>query len=251
MKALILAAGRGSRLGKLTDKTPKSMLHVDHRPILHHAVDRFRAAGITDIAVVRGYQGDKLSCPGVRWIDNLVWQDSNVLWSIFAAKEEISGEIIICYSDIIFEDQVLKAALKSHCAIQPVVDITWRDVYIGRDQHPVSEADKVKFRHNGSIAKIGKSNISGDDADGEFIGMLYLNSSGARRLSDAFTRAMAQYDGKPFQAAAIFRNAYLTDLLQHMIDKGEDICPSIVQGGWREVDTAQDLERAKAWFGSR
>ena len=87
------------------------------------------------------------------------------------------------------------------------------------------------------------------EAFGEFIGLLKLSAEGARWFREAIDELLARYAGRedePFQRAAQFRNAYLTDLLQHLIDAGRAVTPVAIDGNWREIDTGQDLERAIA-----
>ncbi len=63
MKAIIVAAGRGRRLGTETDAIPKCMVKVAGRAILHHQLDALAAAGVDDFVVVRGYRGDLIAPP--------------------------------------------------------------------------------------------------------------------------------------------------------------------------------------------
>jgi NDP-sugar pyrophosphorylase family protein len=65
------------------------------------------------------------------------------------------------------------------------------------------------------------------------------------RTLDALAR---RYDGReqePFQRAAAYRNAYLTDLWQELVDRGIRLDPVFIAGSWREIDTGQDLDRAR------
>jgi len=248
MKGLILAAGRGSRLGAFTDELPKCMIEIGGKPMLHHAAEHLRSAGVTDLVVVRGYQANRIDCPGARFCDNANWSDTNVLGSLFSAEAEIRGDLIVCYSDIVFDRSVARAAVNATGGIRPVVDRGWRRAYVDRSDHPLSEAEKVVFATPDAIALIGKRNISAEIADGEFIGMLRLDPRGARQLADAYAQAKEVHMERSFQTADRFEAAYLTDLLQELIDQGERISPILINGGWREIDTPQDLENATAWL---
>ena len=248
MKAIVIAAGRGSRLGRFTDDIPKCMVTVSGRPLLHHTVDRLCAAGSSDIVVIRGYAADQIQCPNVRFVDHQNWMNTNVLGSLFAASKEITGDVVIVYGDIVFRSAVIAASANSSEPIVPIVDVEWREAYTNRVQHPLAEAEKVKFGPDGLIEKIGKLNVSATEADAEFIGMLRLNGTGAAQLSSAFAEAEKRFNGRPFETAARFETAYLTDLLQFMIRNGEQMTPAKIRGGWREIDTPEDLERAEEWF---
>ena len=250
MKAIIIAAGRGSRLSPLTDVLPKCMLTVGGRPLLHHAVSHLQAVGINDILVVRGYAAGQIHCPGVRFADNPIWSSTNVLGSIFTAPHEITGELLIVYSDIIFRRHVVESAVAAKGHIVPVVDTDWREAYVNRSLHPISEAEKVSFGEHGRISRIGKSNVADIDADGEFIGMIKLGTIGSAQLVHAYMDAKSSLAGRPFGSAASFEQAYLTDILQSLIEGGEAIHPAKIKGGWREIDTVEDLEAAQSWHAS-
>jgi choline kinase len=250
MKAIILAAGRGSRMGHLTDDGPKGLLRIGHGTLLERTAEMLRDAGVYDIVVTRGYMADRVIVEDVTYVENVDWSNTEVLHSIFAAREHLQGDLLISYSDIVFTQEVLLTAITSLGEIRPVVDLDWRRAYEGRLWHPLAEADKVVLRRDGTIGQIGKLGIRHEDADGEFIGMLRLSGDGAARLIAAYD-ASARSPDAPFKRAATFRRAYLTDLLQQMIDDGESLMPTVIRGGWREIDTQEDLERARRWLDAR
>ena len=183
MKAIILAAGRGSRMGPLTDAMPKCMTPLDGQPLLHRAVATLTGCGIDDVVVVRGYRAQDIEAPGVRYCDNPAWDSTNMLGSLFSNPHEIVGELIISYADIVFETGVVETALASPAEIAPVVDVAWRGAYEGRTLHPTDEAEKVVFGGGSRISRIGKGNVTEAEAEGEFIGMLKL---GIPRMPDPF-----------------------------------------------------------------
>lgn len=248
MRAVIIAAGRGARLAPLTDTAPKCMVEVAGRPLLYHAVAQLRAAGIADILVIRGYAADQVRCEGVRFADNTGWSSTNVLGSLFSSPDEIAGDLLILYSDILFHRSVVDIALAAVGAIVPVVDRGWREAYQGRSLHPVSEAEKVSLDAAGRIRGIGKSNVTDAAADAEFIGMIKLEALGAARLAQTYAAVGAAFAGQPFISAARFEQAYLTDLLQYLIVAGDVIPAAVIHGGWREIDTVEDLAAARRWY---
>src|SRR5204862_4141763 len=83
---------------------------------------------------------------------------------------------------------------------------------------------------------------------GEYIGLTYLAARGVAVVANTLDQLAHRYAGRdtePFQRATAYRNAYLTDLWQHLIDTGIRIDPVLVDGSWREIDTEQDLVRAR------
>ena len=247
-KAIVIAAGLGSRLGELTKDTPKCMLKVNDRSLLQRQIDSYNANGITDISVVRGFKNEKIDLPGLKYFENPDFKKNNILNSLFYAEEEISGNVIVSYSDIIFEPHVVGRLLESNADISIVVDVDWKGSYEHRSEHPIEEAENVIFDANHNVLDIGKILTSPGDVHGEFIGMLKLTPRGAEIFKAHFNRAKMLFWDKPFHRAATFQNAYITDFLKDMVDLGVPIHSVLIEQGWVEIDTPQDLKHAATKF---
>ena len=111
MRAIIIAAGRGSRLGDHTDERPKCMVEVGGRSILSYQLEALRAHGVDDLHVVRGYLADRLVVPGATYYLNEDWPRNNILGSLFFAEEALEGDLLTTYSDIVYGAEVVEAAL--------------------------------------------------------------------------------------------------------------------------------------------
>ena len=129
---------------------------------------------------------------GLKYYENTNFENNNVLNSLFYAEEEIFGNVIVSYSDILFDSNVVKRLLESHADISIVVDIDWRGYYADRKDHPIDEAEKVIFDANNKVIKIGKVVArQRPDVYGEFIGMMKLTPRGAEIIKLHFNRAKA------------------------------------------------------------
>ncbi len=243
-KCLIVAAGLGSRLKGHTEQNPKCMLDFGGKTLLQRQLYSYKENGIEDISLVRGYKKNKINYKGIKYFDNKDYKNNNILNSIFYGEEVIDGNIIISYSDILFEPFVVKRALESDHDISVVVDVDWRDYYIGRKEHPLSEAENVIFNSNNEVVKIGKIASDKEEVHGEFIGMIKLNHRGCEILKQNFHRVKALYWNKPFQRAKIFQKAYLTDMIQELVDIGIKVHCVIIERGWKEIDTVEDYRNA-------
>jgi len=246
--AIIIAAGMGSRLMPLTNDRPKCMLEFGGMTLLERQIRAYHDCGIKDISIVRGYQKDKINYPDCTYYENEQYQENNILHSLFFAREAINGHVICAYSDILFESRVVARALESSHDIAIVVDIDWRDYYLDRKDHPLDEAETVIFDADNRVAKIGKILTERDDVHGEFIGMLKLSPKGCIIFRNHFDRAKALYANKPFQRAEIFEKAYLTDMIQELVDLGVPVHTIIIERGWKEIDTVEDYEKALLSF---
>jgi len=248
VKSIIIAAGLGSRLNEYTKELPKCMLKFGNSTLLEMQLNTYRECGINNISVVRGYKKEKINYEGINYYENTDYQNNNILNSLFYADEQIFGNVIVSYSDILFDSIVVKRLLESHADISIVVDIDWRGYYAERKDHPIDEAEKVIFDANNKVIKIGKVVTSKEDVYGEFIGMLKLSPRGAEIIKLHFNRAKQIFWDRPFQRAETFQKAYITDLIQDMVDLGMSIHCVIIEKGWKEIDTVEDYEKALIEF---
>ena len=251
IKALIIAAGLGSRLKKHTENLPKCMLDFGGKTLLQRQLDAYSKNNITDISLIRGYKKEKINYKGLRYFENKDYKNNNILNSIFYAEKIINGNIIISYSDILFDPTVVQRTIKSNHDISVVVDIDWRGYYVGRKDHPISEAENVIFNSNNEVEKIGKINTGNEEVHGEFIGMIKLSNRGAEIFKEHFHRLKKTYWNKPFQRAKIFQKAYLTDFIQELVDIGIKVHCVIIESGWKEIDTVEDYKKALVGFNKK
>ncbi len=185
-RSIVVAAGMGRRLAPFTDDMPKCLVPVAGRPMLVRALDAFRAHGVTDHVIVRGYKAEVLEArrgelgPGVRFVDNLAYRDNNILESLFCARAELDGAFLFTYADIVFARDVVTTLMAAEGDICLVVDRDFAKIYEGRTEHPLSEAEVCKLDASGRIAAVGKRSVPVEEAWGEFIGLAKFSTAGAR-----------------------------------------------------------------------
>jgi L-glutamine-phosphate cytidylyltransferase len=249
MKAIIVAAGRGRRLGPETEDIPKCMVRVGGRSILHRQLDGLARAGANDFVIVRGYHGDRIAAPGraLRFVENPAWAENNILASLLYAEREMNGGFLFSYSDIVFADQHAARLAATPGAVALVIDRRWRDAYVGRELHPVSEAELARIDDTADgprVTRVGKRLVAPEEAAGEFIGLARFSAEGAEALRAVWRDAERGGLEAPFGAAATLRQAYLSDALNALAARGVPLVPVLIDGRWREIDTEEDLARA-------
>ena len=259
-QVILIAAGRGKRLGAYTEEIPKCMVEVAGRPIFGWVWKALAAVGAKRLVVIRGYRGDVLETfvksivPDAIFVDNDEWETNNVLLSLDKARAHLDRPTYITYSDIVFTPGVARAAAASTAEIGLVIDREFRTIYEGRTEHPLDEGEVSDLMPDGTVARVGKRALPPEDAIGEFIGLVRLGAGGATIFARSLAALAHRFEGRddqPFQRAAHYRNAYLTDLLQELIDSGIQVDPILIEGQWREIDTGQDLDRARMLLESR
>ena len=247
MKAIIVAAGPSTRLMPITNERPKCLLEIGGRTILERAIHALRENGIERIVVVRGYLGHLIDYANVTYFENPDFRENNVLRSLFCAEGEMDDDFVFSYSDILYGPEVVEKLLGRKDDVSLIVDVDWVERYEGRHLHPVSEAELVELRE-GRVVRIGKKVVSPEKAHGEFIGLARFSRSAADIMREIFHRIAAERPDSPFQQAPCLEKAYLSDMIQELVDKGLAVTSVDIEGGWMEIDTPQDLAEARKAF---
>ncbi len=248
MKAIIIAAGPGNRLRPLTDEKPKCLLEVGGKTILQRTLEALRRNGIVEVVIVKGYKAEAINYPDIRYYYNPNYMENNILNSLFYAENEMKDGFLFSYSDILYDEAIVEKLLQSKEDISIVVDVDWKKRYEKRTLHPTDEAEFVVVE-DGRITKISKF-LNPDSAYGEFIGLAKFSKKGADILIRNYERVLhSPWCGfktqQRFHDAVSLDKAYLTDMLQELIDRNYPIYYVDIKGGWIEIDTPQDLKNAR------
>ncbi len=253
MRAVIIGAGRGSRLQHETSQIPKTLVEVMGRPMLDWILDALAAGGFArqDVVFVCGYAEHVLRAhyPDLTYVRNSGWENNNILLSLLHARKYLLDGFVSTYADIIYDGAIVQGLVESPHAIALGCDTAWRRRYARRSQHPESDAEKLCA--NGSRVVEISRHIPSDQAQGEFIGVMKLSPTGSQQLVEAFDAATRIYAGRQFREGRTFERAYLIDLLQHMLESDAEIHRVDTNGGYMEIDTLQDLELATHWWQGR
>ena len=244
MKAIILAAGEGSRMQKLTQNIPKPLVKVNGKSIIERQLSILKRNKISDIIVITGPHNEKFTFEKIKYIHDENYRKHDQLGSLMSASKEIYGDVIILFADIIFEDVILEKILKSKSNISIAVDMNWQETYARKTDTEFDEADKVSFE-KGNVSRIFKTMTERDKKFeiGEFIGLMKLTKNGSKQLMDCYQK-LDGHEGK-FHDAESKEKAKLVDFLQELIENKIKIEPIRINGKWCEIDTEQDLVIAK------
>ena len=129
MKAVILAAGQGTRLKPLTNTVPKCMVKFKGKMIIDHILTALRNAGIQDIAIVKGYKAKVLNRKKTTSFINTKFDSTNMVYSLFCSEEFWYDDLIISYSDIVYTEEIVKKLINCVSDISVVVDNDWLDLW--------------------------------------------------------------------------------------------------------------------------
>jgi len=248
MKIIILAAGSSTRLSKEILDMPKGLLKINDKSIIEIQLDLFKKNQLSDITIIVGPNKEKFKFKNVNYVLDDDFQNHDILGSLMASKSIINDDTLTTYSDIIFDENILRSMLDFKGDIGIAVDLYWEKNYVNRIQHPKSQADNVLLQNN-KILKIRKNIKESKSTQnlGEFIGLIKLSKNGAKIFVEKFNHLIKSHKGK-FHNAPSLKKAYLTDMIQELIDSGFLVEPIIINGKWYEIDTYKDLERARKIF---
>lgn len=240
MRAIILAAGRGTRLAPATDYQPKCLVELSGRSLLDYQLSVLTSLGITDIIVIAGYRSDSIITGNFQMIINPDFDSSNMVHTLLCGRDLMDGEsdLIISYGDIIYQPEVLQALLDSDVPLALVVDREWRRFWELRMPDPLADAETMKIDAQGMVTELGKKPDGYEEIQGQYIGLIKVRRDSVAGLLQLYDTMDPDgpYDGKTRQ------QMYMTSFIQHAIDSDWTVGAVFIDNGWLEVDTYDELE---------
>ena len=248
MKAIILAAGQGTRLKKYTQNLPKGMLSFMGKTIIERQIEMYRRCGIDDIIIVRGFEADKIQYRGITYYTNEDFENTNMVESLMAAQQEFDDDIIVSYSDILFDEKMLRGMMNSSEDYAVAVDDNWKMYWQKRYGKIDFDTESLSIDQSGYITELGLESPKLEDIDARYVGLLKFSKAGLANIMAIMEDAYLHYEDMPWQQSGkTVRKAYMTDLLQAVIKSGEIVKAERFVNGWIEFDTNEDYENACRW----
>ncbi len=233
MKALILAAGFGSRLAPITDSLPKSLVPVNGKPILFKQIENLHENGIFDITVISGYKANVLekavkdSFPDVKIIESVDYATTNNMYSAYLGIAAIGkGGFLMMNADVFYDSSVIKELIACPHSNAIVTDIG-----------NYNEESMKVIERGGRLAEIAKT-ITKEDALGSSIDVYKFDENGA----SAFYEKCREYIEEKKELKK-WSEVALNDILADVEFKA---CPLV--GRWFEIDNHEDLAAAEKLF---
>lgn len=248
MKAIILAAGQGTRLKKYTENLPKGMLAFQGKTVIQRQIELYRKCGVEEIVIVRGFAGGKIQYGGVKYCTNEDFASTNMVESLLAAKDEFDDDVVVSYSDIIFDEKMLRGMMTSKGDFSVAVDVDWKEYWQARYGRVDFDTESLVMDERGNIASLGLENPPLRQIDARYVGLLKFSRRGLGVIEKIMAEAYRLDRDAPWQQSGKpVRKAYMTDLLQAVIEAGEQVHAEQFHHGWIEFDTNEDYEAACNW----
>lgn len=252
MKAIILAAGQGTRLRPMTDDRPKCMVEVNGQSILDRQLDTMHACGINeaDITIIAGYCSDvlqkKFEDTGINIIINEKYETTNMVYSLMCARQvmERQEDILISYGDIIYNETVLQKILNTEEDSAIVVDDGWYSYWSKRCENPLDDAETLMFDKDDYLIEIGQKTTELSKVQSQYIGLMRFRGAGLTAMLNLAKEAeeRTQKGHALWRTERTYQKMYMTDLLQGLIDVGNKLKAVHIERGWFEIDDCDDLK---------
>ncbi|NUR14683.1 MAG: phosphocholine cytidylyltransferase family protein [Bradyrhizobium sp.] len=235
MKAIILSAGQGSRLGHMVDDRPKCLIDFNGRTLLDRQLDALEANGVHEAVVVTGFHDELVNeaivrrsgGPKVRTVFNPFFKVADNTGSLFMAREELTGDCLVWNGDTLVS-RALMAKVVGNDRTGICVTVDRKDAYDDDDMKVIRDDG------TGRLRAIGKRISEGVNA--ESIGLLAFRGGGAERFRDAIERAMRTSEGTTI---------WYLRVIHHLAQNGDVWTLDINGEEWGEVDFPPDVEAAR------
>lgn len=235
--AIILAAGRGSRLGGLTIERPKCLVPVNGHPLIEWQKQALTSAGVTTLGVVRGYLAGQLERPGLMAFDNARWASTNMVRSLQCAAPWLRAHpCIVSYADLVYFPNTVAQLAASPADIALTFDMQWRGQWEARFGDPLIDAETFAIDGTGRITDIGRKPSSLDEVNGQYMGLLKFTPAGWA-VVEHYLDSLDPADADRLD---------MTGLLARLIGRGVTVQGVGIADPWFEVDSASDLEVCEA-----
>ena len=235
---LILAAGRGRRMGK-DSQLPKCLSKVKGKALIDIQISAMRAVNVSSIVVLTGYKRHLVAPFGDLEVFNDDWEQTNMVYSLLKAGPVVNQSgCVVSYGDIFYEESALKTLMDCPNDISILYSDKWIELWKMRSDDPLNDAETLKYGSEGQIIELGKKPKSINQIKGQYTGLFKISYHKIKEFIyfyDQLNRSLL-YDGRSF------KQMYMTSFLQLLIESGWMIMPAKVNNGWLEVDTVKDIQ---------
>lgn len=238
---IVLAASRGDELGELTEDRPKTMVKSRGRPILAHIVETYRAVGINNITVVRGYKKEAVSLPHLTYVDNDDFAETGELDSLYKALTSQKGnfqETIISYGDVLFNQYIPQTLLQEPHDWVMFVDSLWegKTAYtrLGGFVECTIPNSRKAFNADIHLKQIGRD-VPRESIHGVWMGFLKVSPKAAEQLHAILQDVLAD---------PAHKKAGMSQLFKALLSRNTSVRVLYTVGHWLDINSLEDLVQA-------
>ena len=233
MKGIILAAGRGRRMGEATSEKPKCLLEIKGQSLLDMQLMALKSAGIAEIVVVTGYRSE-LFRKKIYTVYNDLWSETNMYSSLTKASSWLySDNCIVSYSDIFYSKDAVTSLVNSNSDIAVTYDPNWLGLWQRRFTDPMQDAETFLLDEQSLLVEIGKEPQSINEIQGQYMGLLYFSPQGWKIIKNL--RKNLDFKKR--------NEMQMTQMLSQIAKNQSFIIRAIpYYGKWGEIDSENDIK---------
>jgi len=239
MNHIILAAGKGTRMKHHTTTRAKGMINFGGIPLLARQLHTIQKSNPDNIFIIRGYRANDIFFPkmnNVKYFTNKNYSKTNMIESLMCARQCFYKDAIVSYADILYNYEMLRDITNAYGDFVVAVDVNWEYYWKMRYGNIETDTESLRINDYGLITNIGEPNPPLNKIDGRYVGLLKFSKKGLKIIEEIYDS-----DEK-------WKTAYMTDLLQEIINRGHNVFPLEVWNGWIEFDTVDDYRKNKGWL---
>ncbi|HBB25809.1 MAG TPA: nucleotidyl transferase [Bacteroidetes bacterium] len=232
MKGLILAAGRGSRMGSHTDEKPKCFTKVGGERLVDRQIHAMHEAGLSEIGIVTGYLCGLFEEFRFPTFQNTRWAETQMVQSLRCAHEWLESDtVIVSYSDIFYEPRAIASLMNCDYDVAITYDTNWYELWHRRFEDPLSDAETFSFDADGYLNEIGGKPNAVSDVQGQYMGLLRFTPHGWSVITDLLNSLSATEQDR----------IHMTGMIQKLLQQHPRFVGTVPYSGkWGEVDTIDD-----------
>ena len=236
---IILAAGRGSRMGTLTKNKPKSFVKIDKdKRLIDKVIENFKNLGFNKIVIITGYKSNQFNqFKKIEKIKNNKWKTTNIFGSLICADKILSKyQCIISYADILYQKEAVEILTKSKKRGIVILSFKyWKRYWKERFNNPLADLETFKTNRKNQLVEIGNRTNSYKNINGQYMGVFKIDPHSWHKIKQHL-----------FKDVKDLNKIDITALFQLIIKK--NFCNIYVENyakKWFEIDNVKDYKILK------
>lgn len=238
MRVIFLAAGKSKRIFKKIKKN-KCLIKINNKPLIKHLISEVKRAGINKISIVTGFRSSFLKKElkdqkNIDYIFNQKYNSTEMLHSLILGLKKYNTDIIISYSDILFDRKIIKKLINNYNrnVTIPILK-NWKKIWKIRNMNPIEDAETLFINRKKYLKSIGDKIINLDKIKYQYMGLILIPKNQRIKVLNAYEKIKND------------KKMHATNFLNYLIKKKFLINSVIINKGWYEFDNYEDYRNYK------
>ena len=243
MKFIFLAAGKSKRIFKKIKKN-KCLISIKKKPLIQLLINEVRKSNIKDISIVVGFRANfikkaLIKNKDIKYIYNNKYKTTEMLYSLILALKKNNSDIIVSYSDILFNHKMINNLIKKSKkqVTIPILE-NWKKIWKIRNKDPLVDGETLLINNKKNVTSIGEKIIDLKKIKYQYMGIIYIPKKKRKNILSEYKKISK------------IKNMHASKFLNYLIEKKFIINSVIEKKGWYEFDDYEDYKNYKIFFGN-